>query len=122
ILGLDEGGEIHAPQMSVLIAQLRVALESMQPARRPIGAAESFSWSAPGGQRSARSVLGNVDLSGVNLSGTRLTGANLMDADLSGTNLRDADLTDANLARADLSGANLRGAKLVGTNLSDANL
>jgi len=120
-LGFGEGDEITSSQMNVLLAQLRVALESLQPSRR-VSAAGGFKWSGSGGQRSARSALGNVDLSGVNLAGARLAGANLMDANLSGANLRDVDLTDANLARADLSGANLRGSKLVGTNLSDADL
>lgn len=47
--------------------------------------------------------LGNVDLSGANLSG-----ANLARADLNGVNLSHADLSGANLRDADLSCADLR--------------
>src|ERR1700675_3444461 len=45
ILGLGDGDEIHVPQMSVLFAQLRVALESLQPASRRASASGGFSWS-----------------------------------------------------------------------------
>src|SRR5262249_47618957 len=68
-LGFGTGDEITAPQMNVLFAQLRVALESLQQTSRRTSAGEGFTGSGSGGQRSARAALANVDLSGVNLSG-----------------------------------------------------
>src|SRR5438067_4258861 len=67
-LGFGEKDEITASQMNALLAQLRVALESLQQTSRRAGGAAG-SAPASGGPRSARAVLGNADLSGVNLSG-----------------------------------------------------
>ncbi|HFK6727702.1 TPA: pentapeptide repeat-containing protein [Listeria monocytogenes] len=84
-----------------------------------------------------RANLSNIDLNGIDLSGsnleraylknTNLTGANLSNVNMQSTYLRGVNFEEACLTGADLSNAtlhctNLRGANLIGANLSNANL
>ncbi|ECQ6208438.1 pentapeptide repeat-containing protein [Listeria monocytogenes] len=84
-----------------------------------------------------RANLSNIDLNGLDLSGsnlerahlknTNLTGANLSNVNmqstyLRGVNFEEACLTGADLSNATLHCANLRGANLIGANLSNADL
>ncbi|EDN7819938.1 hypothetical protein GQP22_14800 [Listeria monocytogenes] len=84
-----------------------------------------------------RANLSNIDLNGIDLSGsnleraylknTNLTGANLSNVNMQSTYLRGVNFEEACLTGADLSNAtlhctNLRGANLIGANLSGANL
>ncbi len=66
--------------------------------------------------------LGDVNLSGVDLSGANLTYIKLESADLSGTDLSYVDMTFANLMNANLEGANLEGVDLSNADLRGANL
>ncbi|HAB7388650.1 TPA_asm: hypothetical protein GYQ01_06980 [Listeria monocytogenes] len=84
-----------------------------------------------------RANLSNIDLNGIDLSGsnleraylknTNLTGANLSNVNMQSTYLRGVNFEEACLTGADLSNAtlhctNLRGANLIGANLIGANL
>ncbi|EHA7953708.1 pentapeptide repeat-containing protein [Listeria monocytogenes] len=84
-----------------------------------------------------RANLSNIDLNGIDLSGsnleraclknTNLTGANLSNVNMQSTYLRGVNFEEACLTGADLSNAtlhctNLRGANLIGANLSNADL
>ncbi len=66
--------------------------------------------------------VGDVDLSGANLTGAKLSKANLGEADLSGANLSGTNLHHTDLSRANLSGANLTKATLTYAKLTNANL
>ena len=66
--------------------------------------------------------LSGADLSEANLAGANLSHANLMGANLWKANLKFANLREANLKSTKLQKANLKNAKLVGINLESADL
>ncbi|OFH61640.1 hypothetical protein BJM98_13885 [Listeria monocytogenes] len=79
-----------------------------------------------------RANLSNIDLNGIDLSGsnleraylknTNLTGANLSNVNMQSTYLRGVNFEEACLTGADLSNATLHCTNLIGANLSNADL